>query len=227
MKLALLSTACLSLLAFAPAGLSAQDVKTFEINADAWAEGEVPKEVFVVDGTIKVAARDGDKALMVDPSPITDASAQLGESASGNAAIEARVLALKRGRSTPRFGVSVHGMSGYRLIVNPAKKLLELVKGDQTLASVPYTWTADTWMKLKLEARKGAGTAWSITGKAWPADGAEPAEALVKHEDTGLKGQGKCALWATPFSGEPVFFDDIKISIEAAAAAAPAGAPSI
>ena len=57
-----------------------------------------------------------------------------------------------------------------------------------------------------------------VTGKAWPANAAEPAEPLIKHEETKLKGQGKCAIWATPFSGEPVFFDDIKISVEAAAA---------
>ncbi|MFO1481935.1 MAG: hypothetical protein U1F71_01100 [Verrucomicrobiaceae bacterium] len=203
---------------FFVATLHAQQVQTFDIKADDWAEGEPPKEVFVVDGTIKIAARDGNKAIVVDPAPITDASAQLGVSASGSASIEARVLAIKRGRSTPRFGVSVHGLSGYRLLVNPAKKSLDLVKGDQTIASVPHTWTSEQWLKLKLEAKKGDGDAWSITGKAWPADAAEPAEPLIKHEDKGLKGQGKCAIWATPFSGEPVFFDDIHISVEAAPA---------
>lgn len=226
MKLFPVSAAACCFMAFVvPAGLSAQDVKTTLVNADEWAEGEVPKEVFVVDGTIKIAAKDGNKAIMVDPSPITDASAQLADSANGSAMIEAKVLAFKRGRSTPRFGVSVHGMSGHRLIVNPAKKLLELVKGDQTLASASYDWTADAWMKLKLEAKKGEGTAWVITGKAWPADSAEPAEAQLKYDDKNLKGQGKCALWATPFSGEPVYFDDIKISVETAAA--PAALPSL
>ena len=44
---------------------------------------------------------------------------------------------------------------------------------------------------------------------------------MIKHEDKKLKGQGKCAIWATPFSGEPVFFDDIKIAIETAPAPAP------
>jgi hypothetical protein len=196
--------------------LNAQQIQTFEIKADEWAEGEPPKEVFVVDGTIKIAAREGNKAIVIDPAPITDASAQLAVSAAGNAIIEARIFATKRGRSTPRFGVSVHGMSGYRLLVNPAKKALELAKNDQTIATVPFTWTTDAWLKVKLEAKKGEGDAWSITGKAWAADAAEPAEALIKHEDKGLKGQGKCAIWATPFSGEPVFFDDIRISIEAA-----------
>lgn len=207
------------------ATLSAQQMQTFEIKVDDWADGDPPKDVFIVDGTIKIATRDGSKAIVVEPNPITDASAQLAVSAAGNASIEAKILALKRGRSTPRFGVSVHGMSGHRLIVNPAKKLLELVKGDQTLASAPYTWPSDAWLKLKLEAKKGDGTAWTITGKVWPADAAEPTEPMVKWDDKNLKGQGKCALWATPFSGEPVFFDDIKISVETAAEA-PAAAPS-
>jgi hypothetical protein len=197
------------------ATLHAQQVQTFEIKADDWAEGEPPKEVFVVDGTIKIAAHEGNKAIVIDPNPITDASAQLGSSAAGSANIEARIIATKHGRSTPRFGVSVHGLSGHRLLVNPAKKSLELVKKDQTLATVPYTWVSGIWLKLKLEAKKGEGDAWIISGKIWPADAAEPAEPLIKHEDKGLKGQGKCAIWATPFSGEPVFFDDIKITVEA------------
>jgi hypothetical protein len=211
----LLLAACL----FASASLFAQQVQTFDIKADDWAEGEPPKEVFVVAGLIKIAARDGNKAIVVDPgTELVDASAQLGVSAAGNASIEAKILAIKRGRSTPRFGISVHGMSGHRLIVNPAKKALELVKNDQTLVSVPFTWTSEAWVKVKLEAKKGAGDAWSITGKAWAADAAEPAEPLVKHEEKALKGQGKCAIWATPFSGEPVFFDDLHISVETAPA---------
>ncbi len=209
----LLLAACL----LATTSLPAQQLQTFEIKADDWSEGEPPKEVFVVDGTIKIAARDGNKAIVIDPNPITDASAQLAVSASGSASIEAKILAIKRGRSTPRFGVSVHGMSGHRLIVNPAKKTLELIKNDQILASAPFTWTSEAWVKVKLDAKKGAGDVWSIIGKAWPADAAEPAEPLIKHEEKSLKGQGKCAIWATPFSGEPVFFDDIRISVEAAA----------
>jgi len=204
---------------FTACSLHAQQLQSFEIKADDWAEGEPPKEVFVVDGTIKIAARDGNKAIVIDPNPITDASAQLAVSAAGNASIEARILAIKRGRSTPRFGVSVHGMSGHRLIVNPAKKSLDLIKGTDTLASAPFPWTSEVWVKVKLEAKKTEGDAWTITGKAWPADAAEPAEPLIKHAEKNLKGQGKCAIWATPFSGEPLFFDDIKISVEAAAPA--------
>ena len=162
----------------------ADEVKTFSFSADAWAEGDVPKEVFVVDGTIKIAAKDGGKAIMIDPTPITDATAQLGDSSSGTSSITARVFASKKGRSTPRFGVSVHGMSGCRLIVNIGKKQLELIKGDAVVKSAPFAWTTDTWTKLRLEAKKTSDTEWTITGKAWPADGAEPKEAAIQHADT-------------------------------------------
>ncbi len=197
--------------------LHAQQFQTFDIKVDDWAEGEPPKEVFVVDGTVKVATHDGNKAIVIDPVPITDASAQLGVSASGTASIEARILATKRGRSTPRFGISVHGMSGYRLLVNPAKKTLELSKGDQAVTAVPFTWASGQWLKVKLEVGKEPSGTWSIHGKAWPSDAAEPATPLIKHKDNGLKGQGKCAIWATPFSGEPVFFDDIQVKVETGA----------
>lgn len=200
-------------LLFSAAWIRAEEPKTFSINADTWAEGDVPKEVFVVDGTIKVASKDGNKAIMIDPTPIVDASAQLGDSSGGTSSIEARCFATKRGRSTPRFGVSVHGMSGCRLIVNVGKKQVELVKGDQVVKSVPYTWTSETWTKLKLVAAKNGDSGWSITGKVWPADASEPAAPTIQHAEPEMKGQGKCAIWGAPFSETPIYFDDIQISV--------------
>lgn len=205
------------LLAYAllAAALHGGELKTFSINADDWTEGDPPKEVFVVDGTIKIAAKDGNKAIVVDPTPITDASAQLAVSAAGSARIKARVFASKKGRSYPRFGLSVHGMSGHRLMFNAPRKQLELIKNDAVIATAAFTWTTDTWLNMKLEAVK-TGEDWAITGKAWPADAAEPAEPQIRHADKGLKGQGKAAVWATPFSEMPVFFDDIEIAVEVA-----------
>ncbi|MES2736928.1 MAG: hypothetical protein V4672_11455 [Verrucomicrobiota bacterium] len=191
------------------------DLKTFTFTADEWTEGDPPKEVFVVDGTIKIAAKDGNKAVMVSPDNLVDASAQFAVSAAGDSVIKAKVFASKKGRSNPRFGVAVHGMSGYRLIVNAPKKTLELVKSDETLASIPFTWTTDAWLWMKLEVRK-TGEEWTITGKTWAADAAEPAEAQIKHTDKGLKGQGKASVWATPYSQTPIYFDDIEVGVEAA-----------
>ena len=189
------------------------NTKRFEFDCEKWEEGVPPKEVFVVDGTIKIAKKDNTKAIMIDPSPIVDASAQLGDSSNGTASIEARVFASKKGRSYPRFGVSVHGMSGYRLVVICAKKEIELVKNDVVVKSAPFPWATDTWTRLKLEARQQEGKKWIVSAKAWPGDGTEPAEALITHADDTIKGQGKAAVWGTPFSEQPIFIDDIKVEV--------------
>lgn len=197
--------------ASAPAAAGAAKLKTFNYDCEAWEEGVPPKDVFVVDGTIKIATHEGNKVIMVDPTPIVDANAQLGESASGDESIVARVFASRKGRSYPRFGVSVHGNSGYRLIVNCAKRQIELVKNDETVKFAPFAWATDTWTMLKLEAKQREAGKWVISAKAWPAGGTEPADAMISHPDDKLKGQGKAAIWGTPFSEMPVYFDDIKI----------------
>jgi len=202
----------------AAAAVQAAEMTTLTLDAEAWSEGAPPKEVFVVDGSIQVTSKDGNKVLTVLPDPITDASAQLGVSAAGEAAIKARVFASKQGRSLPKFGIAVHGMSGHRLLLNAPKRQLELVKNDEVLASAPFTWTTDTWVWLSLQAKRGGGEAWEITGKVWAADGAEPAEPQIKHADQGLKGQGKASVWGTPYSEQPIHFDDIELRIETAAA---------
>lgn len=201
---------------------TAQEMKKLDIRFDDMAAGAPPEQVFVIDGNVQIAEKDGGKALVIDPgTELVEGAAQLGDSAAGNASVQVKVLASKQGRSTPRFGISVHGMSGYRFYVNPAKKQLELIKADQTVASAPFIWKSDAWLYLKLEVKKAAGDAWYITASAWPAaDTAAPAEPQLKHSDKGLKGQGKCTLWATPFSGKPVYFDDAHVEVETAPAAA-------
>jgi hypothetical protein len=188
--------------------------KKFAFDCESWAEGEPPKEVFVVEGNIKVAAKDGNKALEIGVGELVDANALLGDSANGSAGIEARVLGTKQGRSMPRFGIGVHGQSGYRLVVYAAQKQLQLMKSDEVIKAVPFTWVSDAWLKLKLEAKRAADGKWTITCKAWLADAAEPREAAITHEDSTLKGQGKCSIWGTPFSNTPIYFDDVKIEVE-------------
>lgn len=117
--------------------------KKFAFDCEGWAEGEPPKEVFVVEGKINVAAKDGNKALEIGVGELTDANALLGDSANGSASIEVRAFGTKQGRSMPRFAIGVHGQSGYRLVVFAAQKQLQLVKADEVIKSVPFTWTSD------------------------------------------------------------------------------------
>lgn len=188
--------------------------KKFAFDCEAWSEGEPPKEVFVVEGKFNVVAKDGNKALEIGVGELVDANALLGDSANGSASIEAKVFGTKQGRSMPRFAIGVHGQSGYRLMVFAAQKQLQLVKGDEIIKSIPFTWTSDAWLKLKLDVKKVEEKKWTISCKAWPADAPEPAEAAITHEDATLKGQGKCSVWGTPFANTPILFDDVKIAID-------------
>jgi hypothetical protein len=204
----------LALLLLLAAGTVQADPKKFSYNCEAWAEGEPPKDVFVVEGKFSVASKNGNKVLEIGVGELTDANALLGDSANGSASIEARVLGTKQGRSMPRFAIGVHGQSGYRLVVFAAQKQLQLMKGDEVVKSVPFSWTSDAWLKLKLDVKKVAEGKWTITARAWPADAAEPAEPAITHEDATLKGQGKCSIWGTPFSNTPIDFDDIKVEVD-------------
>jgi hypothetical protein len=197
--------------------LSAPAQEDYRVDLAAAGTGPVPKElVFVVEGVWEVADKDGVKSLKILAEPISDANAQAGPSAKGDASISARVFATKQARSYPRFGVSVHGMSGYRLMVNAAKKQIELVKADEVVATAPFVWTSDSWVNLKLEAkREGAEGPWTVTASAW-GEGAAPATPLISHKDeSGMKGSGKCGLWGTPYSEQPIYFADVRVRVKA------------
>jgi hypothetical protein len=108
----------------------------------------------------------------------------------------------------------VHGQSGYRLVVFPASKVIQLTKQDEVIKSVPFTWKSEAWVKLRLEAKQITEGKWEVTGKVWHEEEAEPTEAQFQLEDTTLKGQGKCSIWGTTFSNTPIYFDDVKIEVE-------------
>lgn len=191
------------------------DTRKLVLDCEALPEGEPPKEVFVVEGKFNIVARDGNKALEIGISgELADSNALIGDSAAGSASFTARVLATRVGRSTPRFGIGVHGQSGYRILVFPAKKELQLTKGDEIIKTVPFDWKSGEWLKLKLDVKKVAEGKWTISAKAWPASDSEPKESQFTHEDATLKGQGKCSIWGTLFSGTPIYFDDLKVELE-------------
>jgi hypothetical protein len=202
---------CFSLATF----ISAAETRKFAFDCEAWAEGDPPpREVMVVDGAVTVKAVNGNKVLEVGIAPMVEANVLLGSSANGGASITARVLATRAGRSFPRFGLGAHGQTGYRLMLAPGKKELQLTKGETVVKTVPFEWTSDAWTHLKLEVSKQADGSWSIKGKAWADGTAEPVEALISHEDSKLTAMGRCSLWATPFSGTPIDFDDVLLEVE-------------
>ena len=198
-----------------PSASADAKLKSFVIDSESWEEGVPPKDLFVLDGTVKIATKDGSKVIMVEPNPIVDVGIQVGESAAGTSVAQMKVKATKRGRSTPRFGLSVHGLTGRRLFVNCAKKQLELVSGEEVISSAPFAWETDTWVHLKLVAELTSAGQWMIIGKAWKDGTQEPDAPMVKEEQPKekIKGNGKVTLWGTPFSETPIYMDDVKVQV--------------
>ena len=89
--------------------------------------------------------------------------------------------------------------------------MLEIFKGDEVRAGVPFDWTSGTWTCLRIQVRP-SGTGCIVEGKAWAADSAEPKEWLVKHEAPETPNPGPAGIWGNPFSGTPIRFDDLIVA---------------
>ena len=95
--------------------------------------------------------------------------------------------------------------------LNPAKKAIELIKGEEVKQSTPYTWATNTWTVLKLSITKVKEGEWSIQGKAWEQGKEEPKEAQVTFTETEKPTPGRCGAWGIPYSALPIRFDDLLV----------------
>jgi hypothetical protein len=207
----IIPTLWLGLLALLGAGES----KPLTFDFETWPEGDPPADqLMVVEGDFTIKTLSGNKIMEVGSSTVAEANALLGPAASGSASIETRVFATKAGRSYPSFGIGVHGQTGYRLMMAPAANELRLTKGGQVVKTVPFVWKSETWLRLKLEVKKGVTGIWTITAKAWPSDAAQPLEPSIELTDAKISGLGRASLWATPFSGTPIDFDDVRVTVQ-------------
>ena len=191
------------------------DLKQRELDLGKLREGDLPQEIFVIDGSIQIKIRKSGKVIEISgDNPEVDAGAVIGPSANGAATIEARILASKAGRSFPRFGIGVHGQTGFRLFIVAARNELRLVKSDEVIKTVPFDWKSGSHVMLRLTFSPAGAGKWTVTGKAWTAETPEPAGAQIRHEVTGPAPHGQGSIWATPYAGTPVDFDEIKVGVD-------------
>ncbi len=176
--------------------------------------GSLPDGMMEIDGSFAVAETEGGKALEMAAEPLTENAVLFGPSVKGGATVSAKVLAYKKRRSYPRFGVGLHGISGFRLRVVPSKGELELVKNEEPVKAVPYDWPADTWIQLELSVASDGEDRWKVEARVWPVGAERPTEPSIAHAHEGRPGQGKASLWGTPYSGKVAQFDDISIRPE-------------
>ncbi len=191
------------------------DLQPQAFDIDKFSVGNPPPEIFVIDGSIEIkAGKDGKVIEISGDKREADAGAVIGPSAHGAAMIEARILASKAGRSYPRFGIGVHGQTGFRLYVVPARKELQLVKGEMVIKSAPFDWKSGSAVMLRLAISPAGAGRWAVTGKAWTVDDPEPTESQIAHETTTAPTPGQCSIWGTPYSGTPIDFCGIKLGID-------------
>lgn len=179
------------------------------------APGDPPDALFIIDGEFQVVAHEGGKVLRLPAAPLLECGLLFGKSSKGSMTAEAKVLALKKGRrSFPRFGLGVHGISGYRIRAVPAQKRLELVYQEEVVKTAPLVWESGKWCTLKLALIQEEGKAPKVEAWCWTEGSESPSKPSLVYEgeEGGASGQGKASVWGTPYSGKEILFDDLKVT---------------
>jgi hypothetical protein len=184
-----------------------------KLDFQAAGAGGLPDGLTVTDAEAKfsIVAEGENKFLQMNPSPLVDGGVLVGTSVKGAAMVSVRVRAEAKRRSQPRFGVGMHGVGGYRLLVVPAQKELQLVKNEEVVARVPFEWKPGGWTTVEFRVlAEGQGS--RLEGRAWPEGGTRPVEPLLTLASTTPPAAGKASLWAAPYAGLPVDFDEVEIA---------------
>ena len=194
-------------------GAFAQQAKAiYENDFEKSALDKVPDDFLVLDGQFAVKEEGGNKFLELPGAPLDAFGVLFGPTEKEGTTVAARIFGTGKGRRYPTFAVGLNGQgtSAYRLQVSPAKKALELFKGDEVKASVPYEWRSGAWTRLRLQVRKMKDGPWKVEGKAWTDK--EPSAWLVSFDEREQPVAGRASIWGSPYATTPIRFDDLKVA---------------
>ena len=172
--------------------------------------GKLPDDFMTLNGDFVVREEGGNKFLELPGSPLDGYAVQFGPTETADVVVSARAFGTAKGRRFPTFGVGLNGVSGYKLQVSPAKKALELLKDQDVKTSVVFDWKPAAWTHLRLQVRKVKDGDWRIEGKAWPQGESEPKDWIVVSDEKEEPVAGRASVLGSPFSGTPIWFDDLK-----------------
>ncbi len=173
---------------------------------------KVPEGMLVLDGEFAVKTEGGNKFLELPGAPLETFGVLFGPSQSADVTVSARIHGTGKGRRFPVFGVGLNGVSGYRLQVAPAKKALDLYKGEELKLSVPLVWESGKWTQIRLSVRSLNSGGFAVVGKAWQEGAAEPAVWAIQHTEAEALPPGRPSIWGNPFSGTAIRFDDLTLA---------------
>lgn len=169
---------------------------------------KIPAETMVLSGDFLVKEEGGKRFLELPGSPLETFGILFGPAQPGEANATGRFFGTKQGRKFPAFGLSLGGVSGYKLEMSGGKKALELFKGEESLGTVPFEWTSGAWIFLRLQVRK-TDSGCTVEGKAWTEGTPEPAKWNISIDAKTPPPAGRAAVWGTPYAGTPIRYDDL------------------
>ena len=178
--------------------------------------GRLPDDFLSLNGEFAVQTDGTNKFLELPGAPLDGFAVQFGPTESADVAVAARMFGTARGRRYPTFGVGLCGVSGYKLQVAPGKKALELLEDEAVKASMPLDWKPAVWTQFRLQVRKMRDSEWKVEGKIWPQGAAEPKAWMVTFDEKEEPVSGRPSVLGSPFSGTPIWFDDLVVSRVAA-----------
>jgi hypothetical protein len=212
MRLLLLLLLFLNVLAVFAADEASRKSALYENTFEKAELKKVPDEMMVMEGGWAVIEEGGNKFIELPGAPLETFGVLFGPTESDGISASARVFGSGKGRRFPTFAVGLNGVGGYKLQVSPAKKLIELYRGEEMLKSVPFQWESGTWTVLRLQSRKVKDGEFAIEGKAWKQGAAEPKEWAISHTDKTEVPAGRASIWGAPYSGTPIRFDDLTVT---------------
>jgi len=193
-------------------GLKAADKTIYQNNFEQAALEHVPEEFLIMDGFFAVKQQENNKFLELPGAPLGTFGILFGSNVLDGVVVSARIYGTNSKRRYPAFGVGLNSLAGYRLMLAPAKRQVELYKGDNEVASFNYDWKPGTWTQFRLQTRKIDEAEWRVEGKLWQEGIEEPADWMIQYSDKEEPYAGKASIWGKPFSGTPILFDDLVFS---------------
>jgi len=195
--------------------LPAADSKPiYENNFNSAALDKVPDDMLVLDGGFAVKEENGNKFLELPGAPLDTYGVIFGPTEASGLAVSARIQGTAKGRRSPTFAIGLNGNAGYKLQVSPAKKMMELYRGEEMLTNAPWNWESGSWLMLRLQSlpSENAGQPGvTLQARVWKQGEPEPKSWQISHVDKGAP-PGRPSIWGMPFSGTAVRFDDLMVT---------------
>lgn len=201
---------CLLLAGASQALFAGESAPLYAENFERAALNKTPENFLILNGEFAVREESGNKFLELPGAPLDTFGFLLPPVSTSDLVVRARVFGTGKGRRFPTFAVGANGDGGFKLQISPGKKALELLKGDDVLASAPFEWESGSWTTIKLQLRQ-VGEQWKVEGKAWKDKTEEPKPWMLVYDEKNKPTPGRPGIWAAPYAGTPIRIDDLAV----------------